>query len=145
MSFLSALIRLLDLRLTGFWQNEARERGRNKNRMKRGRKGGWIAIALRWCSVTGYIPSIPHGHGHISTESSSRFPVTMSVRTHRLLYPTNIVLPDPSIYTIMSSICYSDMYPTYPNSKYIPWLSYLSNVGVWHVLWLSIITVYESK
>lgn len=31
------------------------------------------AVALRRCSVTGYIPSIPRGHGHIS--SSSRFPV----------------------------------------------------------------------
>lgn len=31
------------------------------------------AVALRRCSVTGYIPGIPRGHGHIS--SSSRFPV----------------------------------------------------------------------
>lgn len=48
----------------------------HRNRMGRGPKGRWIApwlCAARRCSVTGYIPGIPRGHGHIS--SSSRFPV----------------------------------------------------------------------
>lgn len=41
------------------------------------------AAALRRCSVTGYIPGIPRGHGHIS--SSSRFPVSV--------YPAGLPIP----------------------------------------------------
>lgn len=46
----------------------------HRNRMGKGTERAMDrAVALRRCSVTGYIPSIPRGHGHIS--SSSRFPV----------------------------------------------------------------------
>lgn len=62
--------------------------GHRRNRMQGGPKGAMDrAVALRRCSVTGYIPGIPRGHGHIS--SSSRFPVPCARSTTTIDHGTS--------------------------------------------------------